>query len=458
LKLFNNRDAEVDMKTAYAYARFSSDNQREESIDAQVRAIKEYCEREGILLLRVFKDEAVSARTAKRPAFQDMFGLIKEHPADLLIVHKLDRFARNRADAAFYRSKLKEAGMKLVSVLERLDDSPESIIMEGILESMNEYYSANLSREARKGLKENMINGKRNGGKAPLGYDAVNQHLVPNSKARIITGLFQMYADGKSYKEMIAFSGFPHANIRNILSNEVYLGHLVFGEWRSENAHEPLVDQDTWGRCRRRMSTAAGNASNRAKHDYMLSRMLVCGRCGKTINGISSNGHLYYACRSKGCKFYRKEDLEKRVIDLLAKHLRPTDEIKARFFALVSERVNNREKVEQAEKSNIILRQRIQRITNAVQYADDETAVDLLNQVKELKKQIVPVPKPREIKKDVCDAYIEEFRNLENMSYENQKTTVIRLISKIVVNGDDMILYTTRDREAYCLVNKDGLS
>ena len=105
------------MKTAYVYARFSSDNQREESIDAQLRAINEYCETNDIRILRIFKDEAQSARTAKRPAFQELFGLIKENPSDYLIVHKLDRFARSRADAAFYRSKLKEAGMKLVSVL-----------------------------------------------------------------------------------------------------------------------------------------------------------------------------------------------------------------------------------------------------------------------------------------------------------------------------------------------------
>ena len=445
------------MKTAYAYARFSSDNQREESIDAQLRAIEEYCNREGIKLLRVFRDEAFSARTAKRPAFQELFGLIREKPADYLIVHKLDRFARNRADAAFYRSKLKEAGMRLVSVLERLDDSPESIIMEGILESMNEYYSANLSRETRKGLKENIMQGKRNGAKAPLGYDAVNQHLIPNGKAPIITNLFRMYADGKSYREMMEYSGFPHANIRNILLNEVYLGHLVFGEWKAENAHEPLVDMETWNACRRRMSAANGNASNRAKHDYMLARMLVCGVCGKSMIGFSSNNHTYYSCRSKGCKFYKKAELEKRVVADIEKHLTPTDEIKARFYAIVSARVNNREKVEQAEKANIILRQRIQRLTNAVQYADEETAIELLNQVKELKKQFVPVPTPREISREVCDAYLEGFRDLSKLDYEEQKTTIRRLVSYIVVKPDELTLFTTQDREVYCLINKHGL-
>ena len=107
------------MKTAYAYARFSSDNQREESIDAQLRAINEYCDTNDIRILQVFKDEAFSARTDKRPAFQELFGLIKEKPADLLIVHKLDRFARSRMDAAFYRQKLKEARKDLETPLYR---------------------------------------------------------------------------------------------------------------------------------------------------------------------------------------------------------------------------------------------------------------------------------------------------------------------------------------------------
>ena len=207
------------MKTAYAYARFSSDNQREESIDAQLRAINEYCDMHDIRILQVFKDEAFSARTDKRPAFQELFGLIKEKPADLLIVHKLDRFARSRMDAAFYRQKLKEAGMRLVSVLERLDDSPESIIMEGILESMNEYYSANLSRETKKGLRENILNGKRNGGKVPFGYTLVDHHLIPNTDAETVRRIFHLYSEGKGVTEIVKITQSPVHNIRPLLMN-----------------------------------------------------------------------------------------------------------------------------------------------------------------------------------------------------------------------------------------------
>ena len=90
-------------------------------------------------------------------------------------------------------------------------------------------------------MKENIIQGKRNGGKAPIGYTSVDQHLIPNKDAEKVRKIFEMYAEGKPYKEMEAYSGWPHSNIRNMLQNEVYLGHLISGANRCENAHEPLV-------------------------------------------------------------------------------------------------------------------------------------------------------------------------------------------------------------------------
>ena len=443
------------MKTAYIYARYSSDNQREESIAAQLRAIHEYCDTNGIRILQEFKDEAFSARTAKRPEFQRMFGVIRERPADLLIVHKLDRFARSRADAAFYRSKLKEKGMRLVSVLERLDDSPESIIMEGLLDSMNEYYSANLSRETKKGLKENIMEGKRNGGKAPIGYTVINQHLVPNTDAQKVTRIFEMYAEGKSYKEMEEFSGWPHSNIRNMLQNEVYLGHLISGSNRCENAHEALVSQDTWNACRRRISSANGNASNRAKYDYMLARMLVCEKCGKPMTGLRSGKYFFYSCRTHGCKYWRKEELEDRVCEALSNKLRPTDEIKARFFASVQSRVNSRTKDEEAEKRNIINSQRISKLINSIQFADTEEDIkNIMAQVNELRRQMTPPKQEKqEISREVCDDFIESFFDFSDKTYEEKKHIIRKVLCKIVV-GEELYLTTELEGEVYSIVLK----
>jgi len=142
---------------AVLYARFSSDNQREESIDAQLRALREYCERNGIVVIHEYCDRARSATTDDRPEFLDMIADSKTKDFDFIIVHKLDRFSRNRYDSAYYKRELKKNGVALISILEYMDDSPESVILESVLEGMSEYYSKNLAREVMKGMKESAM-------------------------------------------------------------------------------------------------------------------------------------------------------------------------------------------------------------------------------------------------------------------------------------------------------------
>ena len=139
------------------YARFSSDNQRSESIDAQIRAMTSYCKQHKFTIVDTYIDEAKSATTDRRPAFQQMISDSSNHNFDILLVHKLDRFARNRYDSAVYKRELKKNGVLVYSVLENLDDSPESIMMEAVLEGMSEYYSQNLAREVMKGMRETAL-------------------------------------------------------------------------------------------------------------------------------------------------------------------------------------------------------------------------------------------------------------------------------------------------------------
>ena len=124
--------AETNLR-AVAYPRYSSDNQREESITAQMKAIKEYCARKGYMLVATYPDEAKSATTDDRPNFQRMMKDGERNLFDVIIVHKLDRFARNRYDSAIYKRHLRKNGVRLESVLEQFDDSPESIILESVL-------------------------------------------------------------------------------------------------------------------------------------------------------------------------------------------------------------------------------------------------------------------------------------------------------------------------------------
>jgi site-specific DNA recombinase len=324
------------MKTAIIYARFSSDNQRAESITAQLRACTDYALKEGIQIIGEYIDEAKSATSDDRPQFQKMFKDLREKviTPNLLIVHKLDRFARSRYDSIIYRRELKKVNMSLVSVLERLDDSPESIILESMLEGMAEYYSKNLAREVAKGMKETALQGKYTGGRVPYGYIVgPDQKLLPDpDRAGAIKLIFEMFADGKEYKEIIAeltkkgyksFNGgqFMKSSIHDMLQNEKYLGINVFNKASSAdmngkrnnrkhkdsadiikvpNAFQALVSMETFIKCQERFKTRDHSTAgfNFSKQTYLLSGKVICGECGEKVYG----GSFHYTTRVSGEK------------------------------------------------------------------------------------------------------------------------------------------------------------
>ena len=169
---------------AVIYARFSSDRQREESIEGQIRECTEYAQRQGITIINTYIDRAKSASkdVDKRENFLRMIRDSNKHLFDIVLVWKLDRFARSRYDSAHFKNILKKNGVKVVSATENITDGPEGIILESMLEGMAEYYSAELSEKIHRGQKENALKGKNNGGTVPLGYilNKETQHLEVN--------------------------------------------------------------------------------------------------------------------------------------------------------------------------------------------------------------------------------------------------------------------------------------
>ena len=158
---------EVPQNTAVIYARYSSHNQREESIDAQVRACEEYAAKHGLQVVQVYQDSAKSGTNADREQFQRMIEDSGKGLFRVLLIHKLDRFSRDKYDAVTYKRKLAFNRVSLISVSENLDGSPESKILESLLEGMAQYYSENLSREVMKGMKESAYKGTHLGGTPP---------------------------------------------------------------------------------------------------------------------------------------------------------------------------------------------------------------------------------------------------------------------------------------------------
>ncbi|MBR4196747.1 MAG: recombinase family protein [Synergistaceae bacterium] len=156
---------------AVIYARFSSHNPRDESIDAQERACREYAQRNGLQIIEIYADRAKSSTSSEREEFQRMIKDSGDKKFRYLLIHKLDRFSRNKYDAVIFKKKLRMNGVTIISVTENLYDSPESIMLESVIEGMAQYYSSNLAREVRKGQRETALQHKHLGGTPPLGLE-----------------------------------------------------------------------------------------------------------------------------------------------------------------------------------------------------------------------------------------------------------------------------------------------
>ena len=155
---------------AVIYARYSSDRQREESIEGQLRECTDYAMKNNLTLLGTYVDRALSARTADRPDFQRMIADSAKGLFDVVLVWKLDRFSRDRYDSAHYKHVLKKNGVRVISIKENISDGPEGIILESMLEGYAEYYSAELAQKIRRGQHDNAMKCMNNGGNIPLGY------------------------------------------------------------------------------------------------------------------------------------------------------------------------------------------------------------------------------------------------------------------------------------------------
>ncbi len=309
-----------------AYCRYSSEAQRDGySIEAQVRAIKEWAAREGHTVRHFYIDEAKSGTSDNREEFQKMIADAATCTFQAVVVHKLDRFARDRYDSAVYRHKLKEHGVRVVSVLEPLDDSPESVMMEAVLEGMAEYYSRNLSREVRKGQKEAALKGQHTAGLVPYGFalDKDNHYIIVPEEAAVIREIFRKLDAGESIADVARWCvakglktrrGNPidSYTISRLTANTLLVGRYSFGVNGKhgeppvvvENAVEPIVDPDVfWRQYNRMQSRQLGPRSRHKEEDYLLTGYLFCEHCGRHLYGFKSKSQYD---RKDGKQFYVK--------------------------------------------------------------------------------------------------------------------------------------------------------
>mgnify|MGYP002624667922 CR=1 FL=1 len=347
---------------AVIYARYSSHNQTEQSIEGQLHDNYAWAEQQGITVIAEYIDRALTGTKDDRPDFQRMIADAAKKQFEMVIVWKLDRFARNRYDSAIYKARLKKYGVRVVSVKENITDSPEGIILEGLLESMAEYYSANLSQNVKRGIRESIAKGHFVGGHVPIGYKRQDFKLVVDDKAAPVVRLvFERYAVGVSKTDIVNElheRGYRQRNgtpftvkcFRRMLTNPVYIGKYICKHGEVDCVSAPLVDEETFQKVQERIRlTARMPAANKAKVDYLLRGKVFCGLCGAPMIGEcgrskTGNMYHYYACSGKKNKHTRckkknekKDFIEWYVVEQTAAYVLTPDRISKIAVAVAKE-------------------------------------------------------------------------------------------------------------------------
>ena len=351
------------------YARFSSNNQREESIMSQQRHMHKYIAQKGYLLVEEYVDEALTGTNTNRPAFKKMIDDAKQHKFDVVIVHKMDRFARSVYDTLDVKKQLLMYGVTIESVIDKFESTPEGDLQQIIQLGINEYYSKNLAREVMKGLSENAYQAKHNGGIPLYGYDVdpeTKKYIINEHEAGAVRIIFNKIIQGFSYRELAEYLNLlgyrtkignkfsATSSFYDILTNPKYKGEYVFnrsvskpkqlGMKRSHrknkneeeiirvpNGVPAIVDEETFELVQKLLKQRRrSKGQHKAKEVYLLTGLVECAECGSAYHGSSRIGgrnkskYVSYRCSKRKklenpckCKEINKTLLDEFVVNQL---------------------------------------------------------------------------------------------------------------------------------------------
>lgn len=310
------------MPTAVLYARYSSDKQREASIDDQLRVCHDYCAREGIEVVATYADYALSGKTDQRPEFRRMIANAPE--SDFVVVYMFDRFSRDRYDSATYKKMLRDLGVRVLSASEKVEDTPEGSLQEGLLEILSEYYVADLKRKVRRGMEGNALKAMDNGYRL-FGYSTdpeTRRYIINEAEAAVVREMFERYINGDTIGEIardLAARGWTTSKgtpvnynwASRVLSREAYTGLYSWGGIEIEGGMPVIIDPDMFRRAR---NTPRRRLKDGSK-SFKLTGKLYCDVCGMPMHGSGGTGrhgkrYWYYMCPEAGdCRRRVSRDL-----------------------------------------------------------------------------------------------------------------------------------------------------
>lgn len=457
------------MSKAVIYARYSCDNQREESIEGQLRECKAFAERKGYIVVDTYIDRAISAKTDNRPDFQRMIKDSAKKEFDIIIVWKLDRFSRSRYDSARYKAALKKNNVSVVSATEAISEGAEGIILESVLEGMSEYYSADLSEKVTRGMVENVLKGKFNGGSVTYGYSIDKDRFFRKNPAEapIVTEIFNRYADGETILEIIAdLSGrgltkrgkkFTYNFIDGLLKNRRYLGEYRFKDVVNNSAIPPLTTTEIFEICRQRLDANKHKCGSYRKIEdrFILTGKIFCGYCGTTVSGTGGTGRTqvyhYYQCNSakkRNCphKMIAKKRLEDLVIKVVLELLNDVPLVKRiskTCFALQKQKSTKLSALQKEQKQN---KKELDNLLNAIKAGlftkSTKTELERLENQQEVIEAEIAKEKINNavVPADQIEAWILSFAKIKLNTSEHKQKLIDFFVNSIFLYNDKFVI------------------
>ncbi len=494
-----------EIKRVAIYARVSSEKQDVDlSISAQLKALREYAARNGYQVVREFVDEAESGRSIDRPAFKQMIGVAKQRhpPFEAILVWKLSRFARSREDSIVFKALLRKHGVQVVSITEPLTDTPTGKLLEAIIESLDEFYSANLGQEVLRGMRESASRGFYVAAYAPFGYQRVKVRdgnkerpklQVHPHQAPLVARIFREFLAGAGLKDLARSLNndgiltprgkrWGKTTVHKILTNEAYTGTLVWGRTsknsgktepiRVEGAWEPIVDRETFARVQSLLEQRAPvhQHPRRVNSHYLLSGLARCGHCGKAMvcQEAKSGQFSYYICSTllkQGAgtcpaPYLNSQKFEKVVIDKIKERIL-TEKNLSELVRLVNEEMDaqateTRQRLETITAEIADVNRRLERLYDALESGkfslnDLSPRIQLLrhreDQLQAARLELEGLLSERRIQladEKMVRSYVENLRDLlTNSSIAEQKAFIRSFVKEVRVTSKEVVLTYT---------------
>ncbi len=324
------------------YARYSCHNQTEQSIEGQLADCEKFAEKQGLQIVNRYIDRALTATTDKRPQFQQMIKDSAKELFDVVLVWKLDRFARNRYDSAVYKRRLKNNGVRVMSVMENISDSPEGVLMESVLEGFAEYFSRDLAQKVLRGMHETAKKHKITGA-IPFGYmrSPENTYIPDERAVPAVRKMFEMYLAGESKTDIANYlnahgyhtsygNPFTRDSITPLMRNTRYVGRYTYDGVEFADENQRIIDDETFNKVQLQIKANKRTGSmRRAKERYLLTGKIYCGYCKSHMHGESGRSgdgktkHYYYMCTGRKkqhictSKSIKKDAIESYVLNAI---------------------------------------------------------------------------------------------------------------------------------------------